>query len=189
MNNLLKVMQSVVVTREFDLTDLDDAYRDAEGEPLRLSFRVNLSRQQKERRWELVKELGTIQKANKGELSEAEETLLNKRAKVWRRAWLAWWSMVLMTDQDEGLSWWRRLLLWLRREKSGGGKLRCLTPVEVTALSNAQIWEHLIDAIGFRISEYEVELTKKAQGGRLDTSEEQASKPPNSTPKPASPSS
>ena len=59
--DLTKYIKNAVLVRELDLSELDEAYKDDKGNPLRLLFRVNPSRGQVALQYGLSHEYGEIQ--------------------------------------------------------------------------------------------------------------------------------
>lgn len=155
MSELLRQLKTVVVTGEIDLAELDEAYRDPEsGDGIRIPFRLNWTRGQKERQRELQQETLDLQKRY---LRLNDEEMLND-AEAWQVA----------KDEADRLSeenwehwatWWAELLLM---------------PVsEVTALAEAipeQHWVWITAQVATRAREYEQAALKKVDDGHSPTS-------------------
>lgn len=179
MSDLVKALRAAVVMRELDLSELDEAYRDSSGQPLLLLFRANWTRGQKKRRWELALELdGFHKQMEAGETPDAEAVKRN------RQGWLVWWGGILMTEDDDRSAWrklWERLSTLVGKMKDTGGRRpRRLTDEEITALSESAAWEWVTATVVRRAGEYELEITKKAQGGPSVISEGPPVSPPSS---------
>ena len=82
--SITDLLSKVVVKRELDLTELDEAYTD-DGKPIKLPYRVNWPRGIKQERHELRQETFDIQQgikgleeAFKGEPTEEQEAKLEE---------------------------------------------------------------------------------------------------------------
>lgn len=176
MGGLVEALRAAVVTRELDLSELDEAYRDSDGESLSLFYRANWTRGQKKRRWELALELEDFRKQiEAGEVPDLKAVQRNSRA------WLMWWGDILMVKGDG--SAWQRIWSWMLSliGKTDEDKVpRCLRSEELAALSESAAWEWVTATVIRRVGEYEVETVKKVLGGPSVTSEEPHENPPNS---------
>lgn len=171
MSGLVEALRAAVVTHRLDLSELDEAYRDSGGEPLSLFYRVNWTRGQKKRRWELTVELDDFRKQmERGETPGVAARRQNCQA------WLAWWQTILMVaDSSPWHKFWGKLL-----GRDGESVPRRLTAKEIIALTESAAWEWVTATIIRRVGEYEAETTKKALGGPSVISEEPRPSPQNS---------
>lgn len=117
MNDLLTALSTVVVKRELDLSKLDAAYV-VDGKALKLPYRANLTRGQKECRVELnqryaelhvraQKALDTIQRAALGEgdasvqIGQMDTGPSEAEFDEMSRAWNEWWAAILLLDPGQ----------------------------------------------------------------------------------------
>jgi hypothetical protein len=153
---LIQSLQAVVVKDALDLTELDPAYVDPEtGKGLRLAFRLNWTRAQKEQRQELAEETLECQKAYQRlkELvsdpeawAEAKETADALGDENWEH-WAAWWAEIFLLEVEE-----------------------------VKALAEAlpeKHWVWVTSQVTLRAADYEADSLKKAGGRRSRSSGEQ----------------
>lgn len=158
MKGLVEQLRGVVVRGELDLTELEEGYVDEEGEPLRLPFRLNWTRGQKERQRELQGETVELQRLYvklKGLVEDAEAWRKAKgeadRASEenWRH-WAEWWAGILLLETEE-----------------------------VVALADGipeRHWVWITARVASRATEYEEGALKKAPGGRSHGHEGQGDK-------------
>ena len=142
---IVEQLRKVLVTDELDLSELDESYV-ADGEPIKLLFRLNWTRGLKERRHDLRKELFAIQDALR-DADDDEIEALNKRADAYADKAMAWWADVLLMDVDE-----------------------------VRAIQGAipdGHWQWITGQIVRRVGEYEEDAVKKAHVAPSPTSGEQ----------------
>lgn len=153
MSDLLDALKAHVVTRPLDLSEL--GYDGAV-----LNVRVNWTRGQKRRRWQLANRLGTLQ----AEIKEgAENGNFQERAQANAQGWRDFWADILVDCDDAG---------------------------EVQELQEAlpdPHWQWISRRITKMVVDYEEAETKKAVGSLSPTGEVQAPNSPKSTDKPPSP--
>lgn len=152
MSELVAQLRAVMVRGELDLSELEEKYRDAEGEGLRIPFRLNWTRRQKERQRELQQETLALQERYvrlKGLVEDREAWWEEKREadkegeENWRH-WAEWWAGILLMEMDE-----------------------------VVALADAipeQHWVWITAQVAMRAGEYEKGMVKKANDERSPSS-------------------
>lgn len=153
---LIQSLQAVVVKDALDLTELDPAYVDPEtGDGLRLEFRLNWTRAQKEQRQELAEETLECQKAytrlkdvvdDLEAWAEAKETADLLGDENWEH-WAAWWAEIFLLEVAE---------------------LKALA-----AAIPEKHWVWITSQVTLRAADYEADSLKKAGGRRSPTSAEQ----------------
>ena len=161
MKSLLEQIKAIEIFKTLDLTEFDDAYRDDEGNPLVLRYRVNLTLDQKKALWDaraardgLLKEFETFQKETEPDEEKADD--LTERLRAGKQDFYAWWSTVIQSAPGQ-----------------------YATPEEIAALADeGRLWEWINSTIQTRILEYEIGITKKAAAAPGVTSGARQSKRP-----------
>lgn len=154
-SELLRQLQAVVVRDVVDLAGLEEAYRDPEtGEGIRIPFRLNWTRAQKQRRRELQEETLELQRGYvnlKGLVKDPEAWAAEKERvdqlsdENWRH-WMEWWAGILLLDVGDVMG--------------------------IAEALPEQHWVWLTHQVSTRAEEYEKAALKKAQDERSHISGE-----------------
>jgi hypothetical protein len=149
------LLSKVVVKRELDLSELDEAYtytdEDGNKHPIKLPFCVNWPRRIKKQMHDLRHEVFEIQQALEDIDADAEDAeeraeALSARADNVAQDWIEWWAEVLMMEPAEV------------------GQLQAAVP--------GGHWDWITGQIRQRVGAYEADATKKAIDALSPTSEE-----------------
>ena len=100
MGSLIEHLQNAVKTGEVDLSELDEMYRDDEGKPLVIPFRINWTTGQERQRYILSSELNQI-RLRMGRAEEDTIEALSEAAEKNAQGWLDWWAGVFMVELEE----------------------------------------------------------------------------------------
>jgi len=145
--DLVAALRATVIKAQVDLSELDEAYRDPETvEGLKVEFRLNWTRDQKERQRELQRETLEVQHLYQqaGELVGELEAWRAAMAEADRRTdenwedWAAWWAEILLMSAEE--------------------------VKQVSSSLPEQHWAWLTNEVAQRAAQYEAAALKKADG-------------------------